>query len=291
MIHPAKVLFMFFVLAPCLASQSSQSVGAETVLAELGLREYSVASRDLPGWKVPRKIVVRTLSAKQTESLRSALPGIEVVGVQSLEQASAEIADADVLLGSDVRRGLARSAQIGGPDGIAQRFQVKTHSGEPLTSKRRYNLFAKDRCRISLFDKPSEFRPQVPSVGVSFPLPGDGKRLTGTGSRPDRPIIGPTCQPKSERPATDSGEEMALVISGGGFGFDISNVPFVYVAGRDQIGGDQFPKPRGGLRIVLVIVRCHGESPAGRDQQRQPWTARARKTTSRPAIVHKAAST
>ncbi|MFT5711302.1 MAG: phosphoglycerate dehydrogenase-like enzyme [Halioglobus sp.] len=97
--HPAKVLFLLFLLAPCLASQAAEPVAAKTVLAELGLREYSVASRDLPGWKVPRKIVVRTLSSKQAEALRSVLPGIEVVGVQSLEQARAEIADADVLLG------------------------------------------------------------------------------------------------------------------------------------------------------------------------------------------------
>ncbi len=99
MIRPAKALFLLFLLLSCLVSQAAEPVVPETVLAELGLREYSVASRDLPGWKVPGKIVVRTLNPKQAESLSSALPGIEVVGVQNLEQASAEIADADVLLG------------------------------------------------------------------------------------------------------------------------------------------------------------------------------------------------
>lgn len=97
--HLANVLCLLFVLTSCLATQASEPVTTEAVMAELGLREHSVASRDLPGWEVPRKIVVRTLSLKQAESLRSALPGIEVVGVQSLEQARAEIADADVLLG------------------------------------------------------------------------------------------------------------------------------------------------------------------------------------------------
>jgi hypothetical protein len=32
---------------------------------------------------------------------------------------------------ADVRRADARSAQIGGPDGIAQAFQVSAYSGEP----------------------------------------------------------------------------------------------------------------------------------------------------------------
>ena len=35
---------------------------------------------------------------------------------------------------SDMRRALARSAQIGGPDCITQSFQVSTYSGEPVTS-------------------------------------------------------------------------------------------------------------------------------------------------------------
>src|SRR5690606_30346224 len=34
----------------------------------------------------------------------------------------------------DVRRADARSAQIGGPDGISHCFQVSSYSGEPFTS-------------------------------------------------------------------------------------------------------------------------------------------------------------
>jgi hypothetical protein len=34
----------------------------------------------------------------------------------------------------DVGRADARSAQIGGPDGIAQLFQIMAYSGEPLPS-------------------------------------------------------------------------------------------------------------------------------------------------------------
>jgi hypothetical protein len=45
----------------------------------------------------------------------------------------------------DVRGVDARSAQIGGPDGISQRFQVKAYSVEPRPSVSTRNLFSKDR--------------------------------------------------------------------------------------------------------------------------------------------------
>jgi hypothetical protein len=54
---------------------------------------------------------------------------------------------------SSLRRSDARSAQIGGPDFIAHRFQVIANSGEPFTSKEASNLLSKDRCRLALGDK------------------------------------------------------------------------------------------------------------------------------------------
>jgi hypothetical protein len=56
---------------------------------------------------------------------RDTLPPASVVGVAHPEQSL-----------SEVRRPRPRSAQIGGPDGIAQCFQVSTYSSEPFTSKR-----------------------------------------------------------------------------------------------------------------------------------------------------------
>jgi len=41
-------------------------------------------------------------------------------------------------------RARARSAQIGGPDCISQRFQVNSYSGEPFTSSTASNLLAKN---------------------------------------------------------------------------------------------------------------------------------------------------
>jgi hypothetical protein len=59
----------------------------------------------------------------------------------------------------DVRRADARSAQIGGPDGISQAFQVKPYSGEPRPASSARNLFANDDWRAALGDKPSKSGP------------------------------------------------------------------------------------------------------------------------------------
>src|SRR5690606_10645840 len=56
---------------------------------------------------------------------------------------------------ADVRRTDARSRQIGGPDDISQRFQVRPYSGEPFTSSLARNLFSKDNWRTALLHKPS----------------------------------------------------------------------------------------------------------------------------------------
>jgi hypothetical protein len=54
----------------------------------------------------------------------------------------------------DVGRADARSAQIGGRDGIAHSFQVSANSGEPLDAGRAArNLFAKDDWRRALLDE------------------------------------------------------------------------------------------------------------------------------------------
>jgi hypothetical protein len=45
---------------------------------------------------------------------------------------------------SDVRGADARSAQIGGPDSIAQGFQVSAYSGEPRPARAACNLLSKD---------------------------------------------------------------------------------------------------------------------------------------------------
>jgi len=60
---------------------------------------------------------------------------------------------------ADMGRARARSAQIGGPDGISQTFQVNTYSSEPFTSSLALNLFSKDDWRMALGDEPMKSGP------------------------------------------------------------------------------------------------------------------------------------
>jgi hypothetical protein len=61
----------------------------------------------------------------------------------------------------------ARSAQIGGPDGIAHCFQISAYSGEPCSSIIARNLFAKYDWRVALARELGEDWPEVPLVGDS----------------------------------------------------------------------------------------------------------------------------
>jgi hypothetical protein len=79
----------------------------------------------------------------------------------------------------DVRRPDARSAQIGGPDGISQCFQVSTYNGEPFPSSLARNLLSKDRCRLALSDKSQELGPEVPVVVEAFAFACCRERLAG----------------------------------------------------------------------------------------------------------------
>jgi hypothetical protein len=112
---------------------------------------------------------------------------------------------------SDVRRADARSAQIGGPAGISQCFQVSAYSGEPFTSILARNLLSKDDCRAALGDEAVKSGPEVSFVGMAFALSRARKRLTRTGAGPDGSIVGPSGEPEGVGPSADAGEEMALV--------------------------------------------------------------------------------
>jgi hypothetical protein len=79
---------------------------------------------------------------------------------------------------SDVRRADARSAQIGGPNGISQRFQVSTNSGEPRPAVSARNLLSKEDCRAALLDETAEDGPEVALVGCPSSTAGAAEWLT-----------------------------------------------------------------------------------------------------------------
>ena len=90
--------------APGLRADTPRAQGpsAETLrmIDELGLEEGPAAARDRPGWARPAKVVVRLDDASRLSELQAAAPGVEIVLVQSGEEAAREVRDAQVLMGS-----------------------------------------------------------------------------------------------------------------------------------------------------------------------------------------------
>jgi len=71
----------------------------QVLINELGLRESTIASRDLPGWSPPKKIVVRQGRPGALEEYQALAPEVDFVVVESVEQARKEAVDAQAVLG------------------------------------------------------------------------------------------------------------------------------------------------------------------------------------------------
>jgi len=99
----AAMLLCFTTFAfgddPAGEAQQAQDPAVDALIADLGLQESQTASRDLPGWSTPTKVVAWVDSPERLAGLQAAVPGVEIVLVENEEQAAAEIADAQVLLG------------------------------------------------------------------------------------------------------------------------------------------------------------------------------------------------
>lgn len=100
----AMVLLMAAAI-PAIASslqdeKARLSVSAvDSMIETLGLSESKVASRDLPGWSEPKKIVVRLNDEDRLERLQAVAPAAVIVPVQSVSEAIDAVADAQVLIG------------------------------------------------------------------------------------------------------------------------------------------------------------------------------------------------
>jgi phosphoglycerate dehydrogenase-like enzyme len=103
-----NMLFIIMVLVPSLVvadstlgdSPPAADPAVQAMISELGLRESAVASRDLEGWSPAKKIVMWQFGVGSLTDLQSVAPGVEIVMVDSLEQAIEETADAQVMLGT-----------------------------------------------------------------------------------------------------------------------------------------------------------------------------------------------
>jgi len=80
----------------------SQAADAETarLIAALGLQESATALADRPGWRAPRKVVVAGADAERIAWMRSAAPGVKLIGARDRAEALREVADADAVIGA-----------------------------------------------------------------------------------------------------------------------------------------------------------------------------------------------
>jgi len=115
---------------------------------------------------------------------------------------------------ADMRRTDAVCPQYRRPAGVAFSFQVCEYSIEPAEPNRSLNLLTKHCCRSALADEPGELGPEVAFVGVAAPLACAGERLAGAGAGPDAGLLVESGPAKSQGPAGDAAEEVALVVSG-----------------------------------------------------------------------------
>lgn len=76
------------------------------------------------------------------------------------------------------------SRDNGRPAGVADAFQVSTHSVEPVLANRCRNLFSHECSGPAGADESEKVGPQVPIVSLGFALAGDRERLARRGAGP-----------------------------------------------------------------------------------------------------------
>jgi hypothetical protein len=91
---------------------------------------------------------------------------------------------------------------------------------------------------------------------LAFTFAGNAERLARARSCPQRPIVRPSRETRSERPPADASEEMDLSKSDQVGGGDISDAATVDNSRRDVPRSDKVFEPIRSV-IVNLIVKCH----------------------------------
>lgn len=162
---------------------------------------------------------------------------------------------------ADVVSADAVCAQYGRPAGVAFSTQVCRYTIKPPLANRCCNLFPNDMFRAALGDELEESGPEVPLVLVAELLARAGVGLAWAATSPDGFVSGPSCELKSERPATDSCKEMALEKTRKIGWLDFKNAAGIDMAVRYKFVRDELFKPRGGRRVKFVVI-VHQTSPS-----------------------------
>jgi hypothetical protein len=143
------------------------------------------------------------------------------------------------------------------PAGVADAFQVRIHSVEPMLSNRSRNLLSHPDSGPSGTDEAELLRPEMALILLAFAFACNGEWLAGAASGPEFPVVWPASQSSSEGPSTDAGEEVALCVAFEVIGTDIDDRSFINVARRDVPSGDQVAEPLGSVGVELVVVGGH----------------------------------
>jgi len=108
-----KYFARMFSLLALLTYASTPAAEVPSELQGLGLHESDVASRDIPGWKKPERILVWTvLGPQMIEPLRAVVPGIELVPVSSVKEAIRAASGAQAVIGFCDQLLLEKSDQL-----------------------------------------------------------------------------------------------------------------------------------------------------------------------------------
>jgi phosphoglycerate dehydrogenase-like enzyme len=76
-----------------------RSAAVANMVKTLGIRESATPMREMPGWTVPQKVVVRLDTPERLPALQAVAPGVDLVAVFSADEAVAAVSDAQVLIG------------------------------------------------------------------------------------------------------------------------------------------------------------------------------------------------
>lgn len=72
---------------------------ATELIDQLGLKESPIASRDMPGWKVPKRVVVTRSNPELLKKLQAVAPGVEVLPAAEGEALARQLAKTQVAIG------------------------------------------------------------------------------------------------------------------------------------------------------------------------------------------------
>jgi phosphoglycerate dehydrogenase-like enzyme len=95
----ACVLATLLLAIASVAGARGADPRANALIQELGLVEGAVATRDLPGWKVPARIVISAQAAPWLARLQAAVPGVELVIAAEGEARAAQLSEVQAVIG------------------------------------------------------------------------------------------------------------------------------------------------------------------------------------------------